>query len=430
MRFGILVSAAALATAQLAMGAGYERTVTWSGKQTGVAGSGAATVHDSEAIFFNPAGLANIDTLEVSGNFSPTWVQSKGPVTGANTSLTSDTSFLPVVGITAGYKLCEHLGLGVGAYVAGGARAAFNGLDFSAANFTLKPNLISDVSMVEYSVGLGYRITPGLKVGASWRILHVGGNVESFVPTYAGSTLAALAAVRYNNLSATQYNGFRFGAQYDGDNWGAGAVVRTAVSFTANADLSGTLQTAGSTTQTSLTGTNGTLTNSFPVEGTLGAYYDLMNKTLRVIGEYAYANYSANTQLGLTGTLTGGPAPVDLSNSPLPQHWKDLHMGRLGFEYRGLEKTMLRAGYAIASDVTPKGYARATFSSPGLGHTITLGAGHSFLEDHLDFDGALEYSFASGSVGAGDVPTGVTTTLPGDYSTHAYGLHLGATYRF
>ena len=85
MRFGFLMTAAALASAApMAFGAGYERTVMWSGKQNGIAGSGVATVHDSEAIYFNPAGLANVDTLEASANFSPTWVGSKGPVTAPN----------------------------------------------------------------------------------------------------------------------------------------------------------------------------------------------------------------------------------------------------------------------------------------------------------------------------------------------------------
>ena len=278
--------------------------------------------------------------------------------------------------------------------------------------------------MMEYALGVGYQILPGLKVGAAWRIMHVSGSVNSVSPTYAGNTLAAITSVRFSNLSDTKYNGFRLGAQYDGDNWGLGLVVRTGVSFNLSGNLNGTNQTAAGT-QTELPAGTGTIANTFPVEGTLGGYYDFMDKTLRVIAEYAYANYSKDVQLDLTGTL----GPVNLSNTPIVQHWRDLNMGKLGFEYRGLEKTVLRAGYAIVNAVTPSAWALPTFSSPGMGHTFTLGAGHTFLGDHLDLDGALEYSFAGGTVAAADIPTG-STTLPGDYSTHAYGVHLGATYRF
>ena len=45
---GILAAVLFIAT-QVVLGAGYERSVMWSGKQNGVAGAGAATVHNSEA---------------------------------------------------------------------------------------------------------------------------------------------------------------------------------------------------------------------------------------------------------------------------------------------------------------------------------------------------------------------------------------------
>jgi long-subunit fatty acid transport protein len=161
------------------------------------------------------------------------------------------------------------------------------------------------------------------------------------------------------------------------------------------------------------------------VEATLGGYYDA-SKDLRLIAEYTYANYAKNKQLDLTGTV----GATNLATTPITQNWKDLHVGRVAAEYRGWGESVLRAGYALVGQVTPKEYAAPTFSSPGTGHTITVGGGHSYLNKSLDLDLAFEYSFASGTVAASDIPAGNTTTRAGDYSSHALAGHVGMTYRF
>jgi hypothetical protein len=427
------------AFSQLAWGAGYEKTIMWSGKEAGVAGAGVSTVHDSEALYFNPAGLADVDHLDVSVNFSPTLDQSRGPsLAGTGSILTGNTEFLPIFGFTAAYKPIPKLGIGIGAYVSGGARAEIDNIDFSSLGFqTLKPNESSDVSVIEYSIGAGYEVLPGFKVGASWRITHVTGSFSTPVVTYAGSTPAALAALTVNGLSGSSYNGFRFGAQYDADSWGVGAMVRTGITFTLDGSVSGSLQSAAApSTIAPISAAPATASNSLPVEGTVGGYVDLADKTFRVIGEYSYINYQEDQNLVLGGTFQiPGGGSSNLSN--IPENWHDLHVGRIGFEYRGFQDSVLRAGYALTGQVTSNAYARTTFSSPGLGHSVTLGYGRTFLDKKLDIDVAVEGSTASGNVSAADISTatGVApvpglTTQPGNFSTWAAAAHLGATYRF
>jgi hypothetical protein len=409
--------------AQMALGAGYEKSVMWSGKQAGVAGSGTATTKNSESLYFNPAGLADVKGLEVSGNFAPTWVQSKAPVVTANTQLTSDTSFVPTSGFTAAYKLSDSFGIGAGAYVGGGSRAKYSSV--SVTGFNLTPDYKSEITLMEYSLGVGYKIMPGLKVGATWRILHATADIALPV---VGTGPTTLSGVNLSNMSATKYDGFRFGAQYEGDNWGVGVNVRTAVNFTLSGDLSGTTEVQANHAQLPWTNpTAATASNSFPVEGTLGGYFDA-SKDLRLMAEYTYANYAKNKEIALTGSATVGGATKTLSN--IDQNWKDLHVGRVAAEYRGWAESVLRAGYAMVSQVTPKEYALPTFSSPGMGHTITVGGGHSYLNKSLDLDLAFEYSFASGTVAASDIPATNTKTKAGDYSSHALAGHVGMTYRF
>ena len=158
-----------LIMAQMGLGAGYERSVLWSGKHAGVAGSGAATSRDSESLYFNPAGLADVKKLEVSGNFSPTWIQSKAPVTANNVQMTGDSLFVPAVGFTSAYKLSDSFGIGAGAFVTGGSRAKYSNVNIGLA---FNPDYLSEVTLMEYSLGVAYKVLPGFKVGAAWRILH------------------------------------------------------------------------------------------------------------------------------------------------------------------------------------------------------------------------------------------------------------------
>jgi hypothetical protein len=110
---------------------------------------------------------------------------------------------------------------------------------------------------------------------------------------------------------------------------------------------------------------------------------------------------------------------------PIPLNWHDLYILRLGSEFSLDSNTVLRAGYALISAVTNKDSARATFSSPGIGHSLTLGAGSRF--GNLDANAALDYSFASGTGTGNSLVKGL---FPGDYRSHSYTAHLGVAYNY
>jgi long-subunit fatty acid transport protein len=419
----------AMGVSAVAFGAGYERTISWSGKHAGLAGAGV-TARGAEALYFNPAGLAGAQTVEVSANVSPTTLSSQGPIFAPNQTLESNAGGVtPVFGALGAVPLAPGLSLGLGTFVSGGAKSQFTGLDVSGLGLTaIRPNAVSNVTLIEYSIGLAYQVAPRFKVGAAWRVLDVSGRFETPVLVNA----ATMAAIALNDLNQTRFNGLRFGAQYDGPGWGLGTTLRTSVSFQLQGRSSGQLETAllpG--TLIPLNGGPVTVSNNFPLQITFGGYADLVPSVLRLYAEYGFTRYTENRQLGLTGTLQG-PAPIgaiDLSTRSIDQSWDDQHVGRFALQYRVTETTALRAGYAFTSAVTPKARAKATFASPGAGHGIAVGAGHSMLNGMLDVDVAADYSFASGVVAAADVPAG-SDTRPGDYGSSAFALHGGVTYRF
>lgn len=412
-----------------AFAAGYERTISWSGKHAGLAGAGV-TANGAEALYFNPAGLAAARTVEISANLSPTSLSSQGPVFAPNQTLNANSSGVtPVFGALGAVPLAPGLSIGLGAFVSGGAKSQYTGLDVSALGLTaIKPNATSNVTLVEYSLGLAYELAPGLKLGAAWRVLNVSGRFETPVMVNA-TTMAALAL---NDLSQTKPTGFRFGLQYDGKGFGLGANVRTPVAFQLSGTAAGQLETAAlAGTLIPLAGGPVTVSNNFPLQITFGGYTDIVPNVLRCYAEYGFTRYTENKTLGLTGTLQGPPpiGVIDLSTRSIDQSWDDQHVGRVALQYNPTETTAIRAGYAYTSAVTPKARAKATFASPGAGHGIAVGLGQKMMAGMLDLDVAADYSFASGVVAAADLPAG-SDTRPGDYSSSALALHGGVTYRF
>src|SRR4051812_13441628 len=104
--------------------AGFEKSISWGGQTSGVAGIGSPYIQGSQALFFNPAGLAS-DRVgqDVSFNISPTSPTFTGPINNANYVETSQNTIITPFGLIYGNTLTEHLGIGIGAFVSGGSKA-------------------------------------------------------------------------------------------------------------------------------------------------------------------------------------------------------------------------------------------------------------------------------------------------------------------
>ena len=417
----LLLPALAVVLMTNAWGAGFEKVVNWSGKHAGTAGAAVSNVMGAESLYFNPAGLAAGKGSDASFNFSPTFAQYSGPFAQANslttqsvTTLDSARKFSPVFGVVADYKAMPNLGIGIGAFVSGGTKAIFESVPLGTLVPGLSPEIKSDLAITEFSAGAGYELIPGLRLGVAWRAILVRASLASAAP--ATVPAPGVATVAIDDLSANRYNGFRVGAQYTGadDRWGLGANWRTEVQFTAKGTSSGKFEAYGSPNVVTLPGGDVYVTNTFPTQITLGGFYDVSPKTLRLIAEYAWTRYSVDQSLQITGPLA----------KDIAQNWQNMTNVRVGVECVAVENYTLRAGYAYTSEVTPKSSARPTFSSPGIGTTVTLGAGTAFgAEKSVEANLALEYSTASGTV----VAEGAT---PGDYKTTAYDVHTGVGVHF
>lgn len=444
-RSALLLLIVGMGTSNSAHAAGFEKSLTWSARAAGQAGAVVGTVTGAEALFFNPSGLAATSGVgEVSLNFSPTFSKFTGAnpyqynASSGNTgvgTVDGETGFSPVGALLGSYRVGEKLGVGVGFYVSGGTKAKYENLSYTdvsasgtANPFTLTPTVETDVKITEAALGAGYELLPGLRVGGAWRVVMVNASLSTVgSPVAAGyNPHVAISNVSITGITATRWNGYKLGAQYESPTriWGAGASYRSGIDFIAkNATTSGTAELFNGT-PSELTPGTADLANSFPEQINIGGYAQAL-ENLRVSAEFGFTKYSSNKVLVINGTL-GGNALANIT-----QNWGNQKIGRIGFEYTGFESAPLRFGYAYTSQVTPSDYARSTFSSPGSGHAIGIGSGYVFSPE-LDFDVAGEYSFAKGTGHNANAPNPLYPEVTNDseFTSHAFVAHLSAKFRF
>lgn len=440
-----VVACALVMSATTAQAAGFEKSIMWSGRYGGLAGATTGYVDGSQSLAFNPAGLARpegyivgwSDTKwgpEVSLNFSPTGARFKGPVTSpAETE--SEWTFSPVFGATASFRPLERLGIGVGGFVTGGTRSLFKDVDFSGFNpnfDTLKPDISAELNILELSVGAGYELFDGLRVGAAYRIAFANAHLQSAVPVPApagapaGTPPVALVSVDLDELSGQSFDGARVGVQYAPREGFAGLGVhwRSPVDFTAKGRATGKMEAGVGPNGPAgdLGGSDARVSAQLPSQIVAGGFISpTPGRSLRLFAEYSFSHYEVIRALAVDATLTGPTG--DISVPDIATDWHNQHQMRVAAEWLPLRTLALRAGYGLTGQVTRSSLSRPTLASPGLGHSVTAGAGTALLGGFLQLNAAFEASFASGD---GTNEYG----LEGRFSSLGLVGHLGATMTF
>ncbi len=403
--------------AKMAHGAGFEKSVFWSGHYGGLAGAAVSSVDGAEALYFNPAGLiTQPNASDLSLNFSPIWSTFKGPVAADNQQVTSIQTVSPGFGLLYARTLTDELAVGIGYYVAAGSKSEFDNVAYPP--FTLTPLVKTDLSVTELSFGAGYKVMPGLRVGAAWRVAFA---KAEFASVSRGATGAGpLQNLIISGLNDTKYEGFRLGVQYDlNEYWGLGASFRNELTLNTVGASTGTADTGA--VQVPIQGGSTAVSTILPMQIAIGSHYELVPKEWRLYGEYVFTQYSRDDAVHINGTVNVGGTKAALPNLQL--NWHDEHNVRLAGEWLKYDWP-LRFGYIFTSAVTDQGYARASLVPPGSAHTFTLGSGHTF--DRVRGDLAAEYTLVRGST----TSASQADTKLGDYAVDAYALHAGLTYLF
>ena len=414
------------AAASSAMASGFEKTILWSGRYSGIAGITAPNVVGAEALASNPAGILQAKPgQELNANLSLLQSQFKGPIGANDVQETGSTTMVFPFGLMYAASLNDNLAFAVGGFTVGGAKSEYDDIAFPIAagtNNALKATVKSDLSVNEFSAGVAYKPIEHLRLGAAWRVSFVQADFASF--SLPANNNTQVANLEFSNIRDTQWFGYRLGAQWTDDNWGAGLSYRSEVLFSGSADVKGNVG-AGASTILPTTSNGATVGSVLPAQVTFGGYYDFQPKVWRGYLEYDFTNYSRVDAININGSFT--PQGGSSTNIPsLRLNWLDQHNVRIAGEYLGAV-VPIRFGYAWTSQVTSSDYACATFVPPAAAHTVALGTGMDFMDGTLRTDAGLDYTFSSASASANPSDSAVRS---GDYAVTAIGLHLGASYMF
>lgn len=380
---------------RVAFTSGFEKSIPFGGKSSGVAGIGAPDIQGSQALFFNPANLAtDKESQDVSLNISPTFVQFKAPTIADNNKQESSNITIFPYALMYQRSLNEKLGVGIGTYISGGTEAKFSNVAVTSGSLEAKTDLI----ITEYALGAGYKVTEDLKLGLAWRVTTVAGGLNN-ISMVTGIPFPVESDLR--NLKDTNYTGFKFGAEYHVDEkTNVAFTYRSEVDFKAKGVLNSHSAFSGGQDVDATVGT--LLPAAWSLSGTC-SYVDHW----KFLAEYVFIEYSKVTNLAVD---SGGVS------SPVQLQWNDEHNIRLGAEYAGLQWP-IRFGYIWTSQVTNTDHPISTLIPPAPANTVTLGTGQTF--DNISVDGGFEYTMLSG-----------TASQAAKYEVTLYAFHLGASYNF
>ena len=415
---------------------GFEKATMWDAKYTALGGAAVSSVNTSSAIFYNPAGLARIESNDIALHASPTVTQTNGPAAGDDTYMKGEKNFVPNAGLTGAYRFNEKFVLGYGVYGAGGAASSYKDVTVGTnygflMDYRQTGEYSTDIKIIEAGLALAYQIDENWSIGGTYRLTYAQADINmmsssdiALLPPFPGNVGAA---VGYNDMSGLNAFGVRLGAMYrsDDNRWGWGINYRSDVSIEAD----GTASFNNGANLGAYEGRSATAETALPTQISTGFDYKVA-LDWTVFTEVTYTKYSSINKIRFVSD------EQNLKVKQINTNWNDQWNFRFATEYTGIENWALRAGYIYTTAVTPEEYASPAFSTPAGAHTLTMGAGTTFMDGKLAFDMAAEYNYAKNSnvKGGGDL-TGTpeeegSRAYSGKYDTNAWAVHASLRYMF
>lgn len=414
----------ALAFATQAHAAGYEKSIMWGGKTGSVAGISASYIEGADALYFNPAGLvAKAPGHNLSLNVSPVWSKFSGPYNDNNDVVDSKQGLSTPLSLIYSSTLNDQWAFGVGGYISGGSKVEFENIDIGYAGG--KPTTKTDLQIAEIALGVGWKPTSEWKFGASYRYVMAKANFAFFQRT------GTAALNLFLNDLKDQESAFKLGAQWaPTEAWRVGLTYRSEVDLNASGTVSGTAYAKAAPATFAVNQADASAATVFPQAVTLGVDHDF-NEAWKGFFEAAWTNYARVDKIQTTMNTTVQTVGTAVVNPAVTQNWKDQWNVRVAGAYMGWAWPV-RFGYGLTTQVTDSDYARPTFTPPGSSHTLTLGSGQVFDlgGQKLEFNGAGEYTWVSGTGNGAAAGAALGDIRAGDYKTSSYALHLGLAYNF
>jgi long-chain fatty acid transport protein len=401
----------------IALGGGYQLN-EHGARAVGMGGAFVAQASDPSAIFFNPAGLAFQEGLNVMGGATLVLPSTKFKYSNAAVPEVKqeDQMYYPP-NLYGTYSVNEKWVVGIGVYTPYGLGSKWN-KDWIGSAIAVK----TEVQTFYFNPTVSYKISDKLSLGAGVSYIYGSVNLSKRVPI-PGTPINGTLTL---DGTGTGF-GFNAGILYkptEKISLGASFRSLTKLEFSGTAKFSDML-----TLSPFFPGGTGKATLPMPANIYVGAAYKISEK-LTVEADFQYVGWSSYKELVVA--LPTGPVfptygvPLQTSQTQV-KNWDDGYLGRVGAEYQVNQNLALRAG--IIYDITPQPASKMEPMLPDADRIDpSIGIGYK-INDKLSVDFAYLLVLFSERTST-FVPTGSTTQFGGTYNSTANLLCIDISYKF
>jgi long-chain fatty acid transport protein len=304
-------------------------------RAVGMGGAFVARASDPSAIYFNPAGLAFQQGINLYGGTTLIMPTNKftGPTPLTTETSTNSQTFTPI-SLYGTYAINEDIVVGLGIYNPYGL-----GTDWPDTWVGKQLAVKTSVQTWYFNPSIGYKVNDQLSVGLGLSYVYGSASLSR------KASLAALgmSSVYIKSQMDGTGSGFNvnFGAIYKPmDKLSVGMSYRMTTKLEFSGDLKFSELPASATVAALFPGGTGKVT--LPMPGTLfvGAAYEVMPE-LTVEADVQLTQWSAYDQLKIDIT----PVTAAQGTSISPKNWADGYMLRLGGEYKYDDQFTFRGGF-------------------------------------------------------------------------------------
>ncbi|MEM7449093.1 MAG: outer membrane protein transport protein [Myxococcota bacterium] len=393
-------------------------------RASAMAGAVVADVADGSSMYHNPAGLANLQSLNLSLAATPLLVRYNAPLAGPGSERDSGPIIAPLLMVGGGYRVHRRLTLGVGAYVQTGFGGGFQDVPVVGPYDQVELDKPQDQTVVlvvwELATAAAFNISDQLRVGISARLPFARQEVSMHQEILPDLWQPVDQSVRGVGIP-----GVLLGLQYEPHpRVHLGFVYRSKTYI----DMSGTTKFALSSFGNQLSfDTNARWNVPHMIRG--GGAFHFLNERLIVTVE---GRVQFHREANRRQIFRLPDVPIESLNAiNVPFDWKNVYQGLMGAEFWVIPNIALRVGASAGNSATPSS-THSVFTPPP-GYQLGAYGGIGLRTDSFDVGGAFSWGGGRASVSNNHPQNCAENSqlkfgCAGDYRVDSYFFTIGINY--
>ncbi len=404
----IFLTLALIGLSSSAFAGGY-RVALQGVRQAALGGTSATQTHDASVAFYNPAGLAFVESklsIAVGGFGVKTDVRWQDATTLQKAK--TDSKLGTPMYLAVSYKPADDVAIGLSVTTPFGSSVTW------PEDWQNKSNITHiDLKAFNIQPTIAYRFNDWFSIGAGFIYTHGSAKLEK-IQTVAGNDIK----LKLEDKDAHGL-GFNIGAMFKPtDKFGLGLAYRSNVDVSANkGDVTWTNVPTGIASNVPFNTDKWNTTLPLPSEFTFGMSYKILPK-LEIFGDVVWQNWTRYKSLDIN---LYNDASHTFYTSSSQKNWKDNTLFRFGAEYAFTENIHGRVGYYHDKSPVPASYWSSETPSSNL-NSFSAGLGFK-LNSGFNID-------LFGSYVQGDERhiNNIEQNFQGDVKMRAINFGLGVSY--